>query len=278
MIERTRHVKRMILGVLGIAALVGAIAWTSLDPANGRQWIAEQRLLPHATIDGDDVRVRNVRNFRWGPGHASRPMWESRSYRLSRLRTVSYVLTPFSADWRGPAHAFVSFGFDDGEHVAISVEARREVGETYSVARGLLKRFELMYVVGDERDLIDRRVQDGVDVYVYPIRASELQARAIFIEMLQRANTLRERPEFYGSFLNNCTTNLLAHVNRVASRRIRYGGKIFLPGYSDRLAYDRGLLDTTLSLDAARARFRVNERAAQWARSTDYSLSIRAPQ
>ncbi len=36
---------------------------------------------------------------------------------------------PFSRRWRGPAHAFVSFGFDDGQYLAISVEARREQGE-----------------------------------------------------------------------------------------------------------------------------------------------------
>lgn len=267
--------KRTINVVMGIATLAAAIGWTSLEPLNGRNWIEEQRLLPRATITGDVVYVHNVRNFRWGPGTDARAAWENRSYRLSRLRTVSYVLTPFSTDWRGPAHAFVSFGFAGGEHVAISVEARREVGEHYSIARGLLRRFEIMYVVGDERDLIDRRVQYGDDVYVYPIRASREQVRALFVEILDRANALRQRPEFYGSIRNNCTTNLLAHVNRVAVRPIRYGRLLFLPGYSDQLAYERGLIDTTLPLDSARARFRINDRAAHFAGASDYSFRIR---
>jgi hypothetical protein len=267
--------KRTITGITGIAVLAVAIGFSSLDPVNDRNWIDEQRLLPHATIIGDVVHVQNVRNFRWGPGNEIRPAWETRSYHLSRLRTISYVITPFSTDWRGPAHAFVSFGFDDGEHVAISVEARREVGERYTIARGLLKRFELMYVVGDERDLIDRRVQHNLDVFVYPIRASGQQAREVFLEMLNRANRLRQEPEFYGSVLNNCTTNLLAHVNRVADRRIRYGPQILLPGYSDEIVYERGLIDTPLPLDSARARFRVNARAAGFARAEDYSFRIR---
>jgi hypothetical protein len=267
--------KRTIHGIIGIAAFVAAIGWTSLKPSNQRNWIEEQRLLPYATFADDIVHVRNVRNFRWGPGDQVRTNWENRTYRLSGIRTVSYVLTPFSVDWRGPAHAFVSFGFDDGEYVAISIEARREIGEEYSVSRGLLKRFEIMYVVGDERDLIARRVQNGDDVYVYPIRASRDQVRDLFVEMLERGNRLRQRPEFYGSILNNCTTNLLAHVNRVAAQPIRYGRQIFLPGYSDQLAYARGLIDTTLPLDSARAAFRVNERAARFAGATDYSLRIR---
>jgi hypothetical protein len=271
-----RTVKRTINGVIGIAALSAAIGWTSLGPTNQRSWIEEQRLLPHTTITGDVVHVQHVRNFRWGPGRETRVAWENRSYQLSRIRTVSYVLTPFSTDWRGPAHAFVSFGFDDGAYVAISIEARREVGEEYSVAGGLLKHFEIVYVVGDERDLIGRRVGSGDDVYLYPIRASQEQARALFLEMLERANRLREQPEFYGSLFNNCTTNLLAHVNRVAVRRIRYEPRILLPGYSDQLAHARGLIDTSLPLDSARERFRVNERAARFAGAADYSLRIRA--
>jgi hypothetical protein len=267
--------KRTMTGIFGIVVLTAAIGWTSLNPSNDRNWIAEQRLLPRARVAGDIVRVRNVRNFRWARGKEPDAAWENRSYRLSRIRTVSYVLTPFSTDWRGPAHAFVSFAFDDGEHIAISIEARREVGEEYSIARGLLKQFELMYVIGDERDVIEHRVQNGDDVYVYPMRASQQQVRELFLEMLERANRLHDQPEFYGSLLNNCTTNLLAHVNRLAARRIRYGRKIFLPGYSDQVAYERGLIDTALPLDSARARFRVNERAARSAGAADYSLRIR---
>jgi hypothetical protein len=268
--------KRTITGLFGIVALTAAIGWTSLSASHDRNWIAEQRLLPHATITGGVVHVQNVRSFRWGADTDTHAAWDNRSYRLSRIRTISYVLTPFSTDWRGPAHAFLSFGFDDGEHVAISVEARREIGEEYTIARGLLKRFEIMYVIGDERDLIGRRVQNGDDVYVYPIRASPEQVRALFVQMLERANRLEDQPEFYGSILNNCTSNLLAHVNRVATRRIRYGPRIFLPGYSDQVAYERGLIDTSLPLDSARARYRVNERAARFAHADDYSLRIRA--
>ena len=80
-------------------------------------------------------------------------------------------------DRRGPAHAFVSFGFDDGGYVAISVEARREAGETYSPARGLMKQFEIMYVVGDERDLIGLRVARGVRRAGRPNRARLLAPR-----------------------------------------------------------------------------------------------------
>lgn len=267
--------RRTVAGLLGVLILTATIGWTALEPSNEREWPPEQRLIPRASFAGSRVRIDNVRNFRWGPGSHVRPRWESRTYHLDSLASVWYVLTPFSRDRRGPAHAFVSFGFDDGSHVAISVEARREVGEPYSITRGLMKRFEIMYVVGDERDLIDLRVRRGDDVYVYPIRSSRAQVRALFTGMLSRANELYEEPEFYGTLRNNCTTNLLAHVNTIAAEPIPWGRRILLPGYSDEVVHERGLIDTDLPLDAARERFRISERAVRVPPDVNYSQFIR---
>jgi hypothetical protein len=262
-------------GLLGAVFLTGMIGWTGIEPSNDRTWQEEQRMLPRAEIAGSKVTLHNVRDFRWGPGDAVQTGWETRTYDLDSLSSVWYILTPFSRDRRGPAHAFVSFGFDDGRYIALSVEARREEGEQYSLVRGMLKRFEVMYVIGDERDLVDLRVQRGDDVYVYPMRASREQVRALFTNMLARVNELTERPEFYGTLRNNCTTNLLDHVNTIAAEPIRYGRRILLPGYSDEVAHERGLIDTELSLEAARQRFFINERA-QGATAEEYSRRIRA--
>jgi hypothetical protein len=267
--------RKKAAGLLGAVLLTATIGWTTIEPSNHRQWLGEQRLMPRARFDGSHVTIDNVRNFRWGPGGHVEPAWDARTYDLDALSGVWYVLTPFSRDRRGPAHAFVSFGFDDGSHVAISVEARREEGEQYSIARGLLQRFEVIYVVGDERDLIQLRVLRGDDVYVYPMRASRGQIRSLFTDMLERANDLYEHPEFYSTLSNNCTTNLLAHVNTIADEPIRYGRRVLLPGYSDEIAHERGLIDTDLPLDAARERFLINDRAARAAADEDYSQLIR---
>lgn len=262
-------------GLVGVVLLTVTIGWTALEPSNERVWPAEQRLLPRATFDRDRVTVEHVRNFRRGPGTHVQPVWETRTYDVNALSSVWYVLTPFSRDRRGPAHAFVSFGFEDGSYVAISVEARRETGELYSIVRGMMKRFEIMYVIGDERDLIQQRVLNGDDVYVYPMRASQPQMRSLFVDMLVRANDLYAQPEFYGTVRNNCTTNLLRHVNTITSEPIRYGRRILLPGYSDEIAWERGLIDTDLSLEDARQRFLVNDRALTASRHDDYSQVIR---
>lgn len=268
--------RRAATGLLGVAILILMVGWTAVHPSHDRDWLPEQRLLPRAEFAGSLVTIHNMRDFRWGPGAHVAPGWTTQSYPLSGVASVWYILTPFSRDRRGPAHAFVSFGFDDGRFLAISVEARREVGEEYSVVRGMAKQFELMYVIGDERDLVQLRVARGDDVYVYPMRATRAQARDLLTDMLERANALHEEPEFYGTLRNNCTTNLLRHVNTIALQPIRYGRKVLLPGYSDEIAHARGLIDTDLPLDSARMRFRVNGRARQAEGRSTYSQIIRS--
>jgi hypothetical protein len=264
-----------LLVLLGAAAVLGIGAFASAAPSNRHDWAVEQSVLPSVAIDGRVASVDGVRDFDWRADSVPVQAWEARSYDLDRIESVWFVLVPFGERWRGPAHAFLSFGFTDSQYVAISVEARRRVGQDYSILGGMLKRFGIVYVIGDERDLIGSRVAGGDDVYVYPVRATAAAARELFVSMLMSADSLREHPEFYGTIRNNCTTNILDHVNRIAPEPIPYGPRILLPGYSDALALERGLLETDLPLEQARERYRVNERALRFAGRDDFSIRIR---
>ena len=112
-------------------------------------------------------------------------------------------------------------------------------------------------------------------MYVYPIRASRERIRALFVEMLARSNALATRPEFYNTLTNNCTSNVVDHVNHIVPRAVPHGIKTILPGYADDVAYSLGLIDNSISLDEARRRFRVNEQARRFATSPDFSRQIR---
>lgn len=267
---------RRLLLILGALALAGLLYWSLLTPSRDRAWSPEQSVLPWTEIAGDSMRIHRVRNFHWTGASSYAAAWEDRSYRLDQVATVWYVLVPFSRSWRGPAHAFVTFGFDDGRFLAISVEARREVGEGYGVFKGLLRRFELIYVIGDERDLIGRRaVYDGTDVFLYPIRADRAGARAMLTGMLERANRLSRVPEFYNTITNNCTLNLVRHVNRIVPGRVPAGWRVILPGYSDAVARSLGLIDSSMPIALARDKFRINDRASVAIDSADFSRLIR---
>jgi hypothetical protein len=275
---RRRAKLLLLLPVLGLG-LIGAYLPVALRrPSNDRVWAPEQARLPHVRFAGDSVWIANVRDFRWGADSSVVPGWEDRAYDLRGLRRVYFVLSPFARAWRGPAHSFLSFEFDDGTHLAVSVEARRELGEDYAPLRGALRGYELLYVLGEERDLIGLRAVMWHDpVYLYPARATPQQVRRLLRTVLERARRLETRPEFYNTVTSNCATNLADAVNQVAPHRIRMAYALVLPGYADVLAYRLGLLDTTLPLAEARRRCRIDARARAAAAAPDFSARIRQP-
>ena len=274
-----RRKQFLALGVFTVLFLGGAFAGASLTagpPSNDRSWAQEQARLPLARFDGSVVTIENVRDWRYGADGPITRDYQQRAYDLDGIASVWLVLSPFGEKWRGPAHAFLSFGFDDGGFVGVSVEARKEQGEAYSLLKGATRRFELMYIVADERDLIPLRANVwGDDVYVYPIRAPRDKVRALFVDMLERANEIAEEPVYYNTVSNNCTTAIVDHVNRIAELQVPYGWQILAPGYVDQLAFELGLVDDATSVSDARARFRVNERSVAFAGDPLYSQRIR---
>jgi hypothetical protein len=244
-------------------------------PSLDRDWSPDQSVMPTATIDGEKVTIDKVRNFAYRATDDYTPAYEQRTYDLAKLDSVWFVVEHFG-DAPAIAHTFLSFGFA-GEYVAISVEIRKERGEVYSPLKGLLRQYELMYVVADERDAIGLRTNFRRDpVFLYPVKATREQMRKMFLEMLQRASRLAVEPEFYNSLTNNCTSNIVAHVNRLVPRSIPISYKTIFPAYSDRLAYELGLIPTDQAFDKVQAAHRIDLVAQREQVGPDFSLLIRA--
>jgi hypothetical protein len=244
-------------------------------PSNHRVWRQDLAVLSHAEWEGDRIKIYNVREFIYQSDDDYVVKYSDRTYDLQQLESVDFIVVPFK-NTPSLAHTMLSFGFTDGEHLGVSVEARLEGGEQYSPVKGAFRQFEVMYVVADERDLIARRTRHrGNDVYLYKTVATPQQARKLFLEVMGRANKLAVEPEFYDTFTNNCTTNIVRHINQLRPGRIPLDLRVLLPGFSDRLAYDLGLLKTEGSFEETRRRARVNERANRHLESTNFSASIR---
>ena len=267
--------KKILLSLAGILILFSFyIGFKSAS--NDRNWKVGFDVFPDITIDSSEVTINNVRNFRYFTDDSFEVDYYNRTYSLDKLESLWFVLSPFADHWRGPAHSLLSFGFSDSQYVSISVEARKEVGESYSILGGILKKFELMYVIGDEHDLIGlRTVIWNDDVFVYPIKTEKENIRKLFIDVLERAQKLQAEPEFYNTIWSNCTSTLYDHVNKIWPGRLPGGWKLILTGYSDELVYDNDLIDTDLSLDEARKYFRVNDRAKKYFNLSKFSTCIR---
>jgi hypothetical protein len=270
-----RPVRRTVLLGFGALLAAGAALWATRTPSHERSWIPEQAVLPAMQRIGDTVVIEGFRNFRYLTADSFVAGYDRRAFDLNRLASVWFVLTPFAKAWRGPAHSFLSFGFSDSQYVAISVEARKEPGERYGPLSGMLRRFELMYVIGDERDLIGQRVLQEYPVYLYPVQASREKMAELFLAMLERAQALRTTPEFYHTLTNNCTSNIVDHVNRIAPGTIPPGWKTVLPGYIDEVGMRLGLIQTGLDPERARERYRINDAGRRYLGDPAFSLRIR---
>ena len=248
----------VILPIIVIAVLLGRMV-----PKGEGDWIAEHERMPTAEFDGDMVTIKDFRHSVYRTLEDVDVNFIERSFDLTQLDKVDFIIVPF-AKWRGLAHVFVSFGFTDGEYFSVSVEARREKGEDYSPVGGLFLRYEVIYVIGDERDVIGKRaVFQNHPVHVYPMITDHASARALLESMLGKANELAAKPQFYHTVTNTCTSNVLVHATRLENRPRRYDFRLVFPGYSDGLAVETGLTNAPDGLAALREASLVNERAAE---------------
>src|SRR5689334_11780721 len=122
-----------MLATAGGLILVAAIFvawWRSLRPSNDRDWRPDVARLASAVVAGDRVMVRNVRNFIYRSVDDYDERWEGRTYDLARLDGLDV----FFIDWGAPLvnHTILSWSFSDGQRLAISVEVRKQKGQTYS--------------------------------------------------------------------------------------------------------------------------------------------------
>lgn len=262
----------LLAALLVVAASALVVDLVRRAPANDRDWAADQARPAGVRVEGRRVRVAALRDFRHAPDGSFEAAYRSAVYDADDVRRVWFVVAPFARRWRGLAHTFVSFELTGDRFLAASVEARRERDEAYSLVGGLLRRFEVTYVVGTEEDLIGLRAARGDTLYLYPGAATPAESAELFLDMMRRAAELEASPEFYNTLVNNCTTNLRDHVNALFPETLPWGWGVLLPGYSDALALEHGLLATDLALEEARARFRVDERARE-ARETGGDLS-----
>ena len=231
--------------------------------------------MPRAFIDGDRVRITGVRDFDY---HRSRDdftvRYEERTVQLSHLTGLDFFVSYWAEGFVG--HTFVSFIFDNAPPLSISIETRPEMGEGFDPLASLFKQFELIYIVGDERDLVRVRTNYRREtVYLYRLNSSPDNVRRLFMIYLARINELADQPEFYHLLSNSCTINIVRYAN-AAGRTGQFDIRHLLNGLIDSYLYHSGRVDTTLPFEELRRRSQINEVAQAADGAPDFSDRIRA--
>lgn len=265
-----------MLETAGAAVLVAALVafwWRGQRPSNDRDWRPEVARLATAEVQGDRVTVRNVRNFRYRGVEEFDERWEERTYDLSRLNGLDI----FFIHW-GPklyAHTILTWSFEDGQRLAISVEVRKRKDQVYSAWRAFFRTYELVYVAADERDVIKLRTNYRREqVWLYRVRTTQAGARAVLLRYLDAMNRIARKPLWYNALTANCTTVVRQRVLD-AGGRLPISWRYFANAYLPELLYRRGLLDPSLPFAELKARSHVNARALGVGEAEDFSARIR---
>jgi Domain of unknown function (DUF4105) len=267
--------RRPHMSLVLIVLFLGVVVWwISITPSHDRNWRPEVAVMPRAIIDGDRVRITSVRNFDYRSRNDFTVRYEEREVWLSHLTALDFYVSYWSEGLVG--HTFLSFIFDNAPPLSISIETRPEVGEGFSPIASLFKQFELIYVVGDERDLVGVRTNHRKEsVYLYRLNSSADDARRLLLIYLARINELADRPEFYHLLSNSCTINIVRYAN-AAGRTGGFDIRHFLNGLVDSYLYHSGRVDTTLPFEELRRRSLINEAAQAADGAPDFSQRIRA--
>ncbi len=262
--------KALLIFLAVFAALL--LWWLLIPPSNYRDWQPDVAVLPSAVIDGDTVTIHNIRNCEYRTRTDYTVSYYDKTFDLSKLQGVDLFIN----FWDSPliAHTIMSFCFEGDQYLCVSIETRKEKSEGYSAVKGFFKQFELMYIIGDERDLVRLRTNvRGETVYLYRLAVSPEIVREVLLDYLTRVNQLNRRPEWYNALTQNCTTAIRGHTVPYTHGKMSW--KLLANGYMDTLLYERKAIDTSMPFEQLKALSRINEKALKAGDSSEFSIIIR---
>ncbi len=263
--------------------VVMALSWAffrhlGLRPSNDRSWVNDNERLTTAEFDGDEVTIRNVRDFEWRSNRDFDKRWVDMKINLGDVSKIWFVLEYFDPSRRQMAHTIMSFEMSDGTRLACSIEVRRERGERYHPVKGLFRQYELIYVWATERDVIGVRTRCRKRSVTHLFEAVVLgpgNERRMLESYLKRTNKLSQSPEWYNTITNTCTTNIVRHVNEVYPGRVPRAVAVLLPGLSPKLLQRNNLVKIEGTIEETLMNSIIDERAKSWNGATDFGDWIR---
>jgi hypothetical protein len=247
--------------------------WLSIAPSNDRDWQADVARLPSATIAGDRVTIRNVRNFAYPSAAPSSSAGTRAAYDLGRIDGFDMFLSYWGTE-------------DHRAHdLELAVLRRSASGDLDRDAQeeraGLLARARLLpsvrALLRGRRRARRHRGPDGAapgTMQLYRVRGDPAFARALLLEYLEEVNRLAREPQWYNALTHNCTTTIRHHVRQVAAGN-PFDWRILANGHLDELGYERRQINTSLPFAELRRRSDITTRARAAANSGDFSRAIR---
>ena len=234
--------KRRIFFIIS-AIVITITAWQqAIPPSNDRDWNLSVAKLPYVSIDGNIVKIANIRNFDYRSATDFTPRYYSKTFNLDNIQSLDYILSYWDGN-KAIAHTILSFGFKNGDYLAVSVETRLSKNQKQTFLNGIFNQYELIYILADERDILRLRSNfRKEEVYLYRVKANPVILKKAFTEVIQQAADLQKHPRFYNTLNHNCFTTLLADLRRAQGKEYHFDHRYIMNGYSDKMLYDKNVL------------------------------------
>ncbi len=203
-------------------------------------------------------------------------LYQTLTYNSSKIQTQLQI-DLFMSYWDGPniAHFILSFGFEDGEYLAWSIQVRRQIGGGFSPIGDFFKQNTMVIIASEEQDVVGVRSNiRGEDVRVFRVAATPEVRRHLIEKLVASSNALSEQPEFFNSLTSNCATTVVEMLRDI-DVDVPFDWRLIVNGYLPGLVYDRDALDTRLPMSELRERGKIMSRAQAVGLTDDYSDAIR---
>lgn len=243
-----RRTLRWFLAGVAAAVLLRGTALASRTPSLDRVWDEDVRVLtPVVERPDGSIVLEQVRDWKYTRDAVVSKSHHPVTVRPEDARALWMYEQELGLGGR-VAHTFLVFEFPeaygDDRWLGISVETRREMGESYSIVRGMLRQFELTHIWAREEDLVRRRVEYlDYPLTRYRMTVDPAQIARIFRHFTQETAALAERPRWYHTLLTNCTSTLIAYANQVEPGAIPWHPSWVFTGRADDYLAALGFVD-----------------------------------
>jgi len=237
-------IAKWILAPLILFSFVSATIYFFSEPTHQRNWSIEHSRLAEVLFDSSlkesQITLKNVRDFDWFSDN--KKQYKEMNFPLKSITGLKAVVSHFSPISE-VAHVFIIFTLDNKQEFGVSIEARREQGEAFSLHGGLLAKFEIIYLLATPEDLLGVRKKNNEEVHIYPIKASQEKAQELFLLIANEINLLAKKPALYHLFFKNCTNQLVKNVSILTEEKYPWYFQTLAPGNTGRILYELELID-----------------------------------
>ena len=196
--------------VLWVLVAVNIITYYCIPGPTPERWQKPWALAPIFEQQGDQLTIRNIRDFRYRTEEDSDARYRTETYDLNTLVGVDFA----ECHWDGMTaicHTMLSFNFADGRHLAVSAETRLPEGVDQGAIPGLYKKYGILYLFGTEEDLYGLRTNiRHEDLSIYPLNIKHQGARKLLQHYIDLAKQAQAEHIPYNTISGNCSTGLVS--------------------------------------------------------------------